>query len=296
MKALPSKLTGILQLLSVAIFLAPSICHAEGIEDKDIKDIEGSKALGMGGAYSAIATGPDTIRINPAGIGISKVYLIKAGYRLTNDDTKTYNLSILDYKTSSTPLGISYTRQEAGDEEINYGVLSISNSGSSTLIGLSIKYFEGTLYFEDTLTLINKTAFSYDIGLLMRPSDELNISLVGKNLEKTGLDFVHKTYTAGAAYKISPELTIAADYTQDQDLDADNTISAIGVEYILSSAFSIRGGYNRGEYNRDEISDADYYSAGLSIFDLTGYLEYGYRWNKEDENNNIHSVSISLLH
>ena len=275
MEIITAKRSGILRLLTVLLFLAPSISYGA--------DIEGSSALGMGGAYSAVAVGPDAIRLNPAGIGISKVYLIKVGYRLTNDDIKTYNLSILDYKTSSTPLGISYTRQEAGDEEINYGVLSISNSGASTLIGFSIKYFEDTL--------LDETAFSYDIGLLMKPSDELNVSLVGKNLEKTDLDFVHKTYTAGAAYNITSELTIAADYSQDRNLDEDNAVSAIGMEYVPSSAIAIRGGYSQ-----NKISDADYYSAGLSIFDQNGYLDYGYRWNKEDKNNNIHSVSLNLSH
>lgn len=269
------KQSRILQLLILALFITPPASHGG--------EIEGPRVLGMGGAYSAIATGPDTIRINPAGIGMNKVYLIKAGYRLSNDDAKTYNLSILDFKTSGAPLGISYTREKDGEEERNYGILSFSNSGSSTLIGLSIKYFEDTL--------IDETGYSYDIGLLMKPTDELNISLVGRNLKKNDLDFVHETYTAGAAYKISQELTIAADYTQDQDLDEDNKISAIGIQYAINTTFSIRGGYNR-----DDILDADYYSTGLSIFDRTGYLEYGYRWNKDDKDDDVHSVSLSLSH
>ncbi|MDT8317820.1 MAG: conjugal transfer protein TraF [bacterium] len=256
-----------------ALLVPPSTSHGA--------EIEGPRVLGMGGAYSAIATGPDTIRINPAGIGMNKVYLIKAAHRQSNEDIKTYNLSILDFKTSSSPLGISFTREEIGEEERDYGILSFSNSGSSTLIGLSIKYFKDTL--------IDETDYSYDIGLLMRPTDDLNIGLVGKNIESTDLDFVHETYTAGVAYKITSELTVAADYSRDSSLDDDNTVSAIGIQYALNTTVSIRGGYNR-----DEISDADYYSAGLSIFDRTGYLEYGYRWNKDDRDDDIHSVSLSL--
>ena len=275
MGALKAKKNIILQLLILALFIHPSTSHGA--------EIEGPRVLGMGGAYSAIATGPDTIRINPAGIGMNKVYLIKAGYRLSNDDTKTYNLSILDFKTSGAPLGISYTREEVGEEERNYGTISFSNSGSPTLIGLSIKYFEDTL--------IDKTGYSYDIGILMRPTDELNISLVGKNLVKTDLDFVHETYTIGTAYEITSKFTVAADYNRDSNLDDDNTISAIGLQYAVNTAFSIRGGYSR-----DEISYADYYSTGLSIFDRMGYLEYGYRWNKENKDDDIHSVSLSLSH
>lgn len=270
-----AKQSRILQLLVLALLITPPSSHGA--------EIEGPRVLGMGGAYSAIATGPDTIRINPAGIGMNKVYLMKAGYRLSNDDAKTYNLSILDFKTSSAPLGISYTKEERGEEERNYGTLSFSNSASSTLIGLSIKYFKDTR--------LDETAYSYDIGILMRPTDELNISLVGKNLEKTDLYFVHETYTAGTAYKITSELTVAADYSRDSNLDDDNTISALGLQYAINTALSIRGGYSR-----DEISDADYYSTGLSIFDRTGYLEYGYRWNKDDKDDDIHSVSLSLSH
>ena len=275
MATVKAKKSSILQLIVLALFIIPST--SQGAE------IEGPRVLGMGGAYSAIATGTDAIRINPAGIGMNKVYLINAGYRLSNDDAKTYNLSILDFKTSAAPLGISYTREEVDEEERNYGTISFSNSGSSTLIGLSIKYFNDTL--------LDETAYSYDIGILMRPTDELNISLVGKNIGKTDLDFVHETYTVGAAYEITSEFTVAADYSRDSNLDDDNTISAIGLQYALNTAFSIRGGYSR-----DEISDADYYSTGLSIFDRTGYLEYGYRWNKDDKDDNIHSVSLSLSH
>ena len=275
MDALKTKKNSILQLLVLALFIVPS--SSRGAE------IEGPRVLGMGGAYSAIATGPDTIRINPAGIGMNKVYLINAGYRLSNDEAKTYNLSILDFKTSAAPLGLSYTREERGEEERNYGTLSFSNSGSSTLIGLSIKYFKDTQ--------LDETAYSYDIGILMMPTDELNISLVGKNLEKTDLYFVRKTYTVGVAYEITSELTVATDYSRDSNLDDDNTISAIGLQYAINTVFSIRGGYSR-----DEISDADYYSTGLSIFDQTGYLEYGYRWNKDNKDDNIHSVSLSLSH
>ena len=273
MEAQKAKNNIILQLLVVFLFIHPST--SQGAE------MEGPRSLGMGGAYSAVATGPDTIRINPAGIGKDKVYLIKAGYRLSNDDAKTYNLSILDFKTSAAPLGISYTREEVGDEERDYGTLSFSNSGSSTLIGLSIKYFKDTL--------IDETGYSYDIGLLMMPTDELNISLVGKNLKKNGLDFVHETYTAGAAYNVTADLKIAVDYSQDRTLDDDNAIAAVGVQYAINTAFSIRCGYSR-----NKITDADYYSTGLSIFDRTGYLEYAYRRNKDDKDDDIHSVSLSI--
>ena len=275
MKPLRSKKTVTIPVLLFTLLILPSIINAA--------DIEGPRALAMGGAYSAIAAGPDAIRLNPAGIGLSKIYVIKAGYQSRNDNSRAYNASILDFKTSNSPLGLSYTKEEIAGQERNYGILSFANSGASTLIGLSVKYFEDSTK--------DKKAYSYDIGILMRQSDDLSISLVGRNLKKTDLDFAHKTYTAGAAYKPTSELTIAADYTKDRDIDSNNTITALGMSYSLSSSLALRAGYKQ-----NEISASDYYSAGLSIFDRNGYLDYGYRWNKDNRDDHIHSVSLSMNH
>ena len=272
-KTILSKNSYILTFITAAYLLAPCPSPAA--------DMEGSRALAMGGAYSAVAIGPDTIRMNPAGIGQSRIYQIKAGYRLSFDDINTYNLSIVDFKTSSAPLGLSYTREDLPDRERNYGTLSFSNSGSATLIGLSIKYFEDTL--------LDDTEISYDLGVLLTGGENFRLSLVGKNLTKTDFLFVHKTYTAGLAYSMSPEFLISADYTKDEELDRDNIISALVLEYVFTPALTVRGGYSS-----DERYSATYYSAGLAIFDRTGYLEYGYRWNKDVRDDKIHSLAMSL--
>ncbi|MDH3975331.1 MAG: hypothetical protein OEV42_13705 [Deltaproteobacteria bacterium] len=250
--------------------LIPFICQAA--------DIEGPRALGLGGAYTAIADGPDSVRTNPAGIAAKRIYSATLSRHRTDSDTNAVNATIIDYKTTNAPVGISYTKEELPKNQRKYGIFSVAASAPASLIGISAKYFWDELS--------DKEDYSYDAGILLFPYKGLTIGAAGKNLEKTDLPHIHKSYSAGIAYSFNHSITAALDYTKDEDAMEDDGITAFGLEYFLKKDVIIRGGFTK-----NEIRDIDYYSAGITLFSPKLSLEYGYRWDKEDSDSNVQAFS-----
>jgi len=252
------------------LLLIPLLCQAD--------DIEGPRSLGLGSAYTAIADGADAVRVNPAGIAAKRIYSTTVSYQKTDSDNNAVNATIIDYKTTNSPVGISYTEKELTGNKRKFGILSVAGSAPRSLIGLSAKYFWDEL--------LDKEDYSYDAGILLFPYKGLTIGTVGKNLKKTDFTHVHKSYSAGIAYRFSPSIEASVDYTKDEDVSGDDKIKAFGLEYALKKDIIARGGFTR-----NEISDIDYYSLGFTLHSSKLSLEYGYRWDKEDKNNNIQGFS-----
>lgn len=250
--------------------LIPLICEAA--------DIEGPRALGLGGAYTAIADGPDALRFNPAGIAAKKTYSATASYQKTDRNTSAFNAAIVDYKSTDVPVGVSYTEEDLPGNERKYGIFSVAIQATASMIGISAKYF-----WDD---IADKEDWSYDAGILFFPYEGLSVGVTGKNLKETDFSHVHKTYSAGIAYRLSSSFRAAIDYTKDEDASGNDRIKAFGLEYFLQKDVILRGGFTK-----DEISDIDYYSAGFTIHSSGLSLEYGYRWDKEDRDNDIRAFS-----
>ena len=236
----------------------------------------------MGGAFVAIADDSSAVRLNPAGIALKRVYTTTFNYEKVKGGPKSLNATIVDYKTTASAVGVSFTRQEEGNAEWDFGILAFSDKSGGGLIGISVKYFSDRESSEKD--------YSYDVGILIPASNKLSIGLVGQNLEKTKFEFVHKSYTVGVAYKVTPLLTAAFDYTKDKDTTGDDTIYASGLEYALNKKLKVRGGYRD-----NNVATADYYSLGFTLYTSSINFEYGYRWGKDDSSSNIQSFSAQFL-
>ena len=270
MRNIKSRFYGRLILPFFSAFLIPFACQAG--------DIEGPRSLGMGSAYTAIADGPDSLRSNPAGIATKKTYSATASYEKLDGDTRAFNVTIIDYKTTNAPVGISYTKQDLLNNERKYGILSFAGSGGKALIGFSAKYFQDEQLDEDD--------YSYDGGILFFPYKGLRIGAAGKNLKRTSFSYIHKIYSAGIAFKFADSISVSVDYSKDEDALDKDKISAIGLEYNLQKDVTVRGGFTK-----NDIISIDYYSLGFSLHSSRLSLEYGYRWDKEESDNDIQGFS-----
>lgn len=264
------KLTGRFFLPFFSAFLIPLICQAA--------DLEGPRSLGLGGAFTAIADGTDSVRVNPAGIASKRIYSATFSSQRIDSDTNAVNATIIDYKTTRTPVAVSYTEEDLPGNKRKYGVLSVGGAAPRSLIGLSATYFwDEQLDEEDQ---------SYDAGILIFPYKGFTLGAAGKNLKRTNFAYVHKSYSAGLAYRYENSLTLSADYTKDEDATGEDKIKAFGLEYLLKKDVIVRAGFTN-----NEIIDIDYYSAGITLRSSKLSLEYGYRWDKEDKDNNIQAFS-----
>ncbi|MBE9502785.1 MAG: hypothetical protein IME96_01250 [Proteobacteria bacterium] len=265
---------GIRLLFFVLILLCSSRAYAQ--------DMEGPRVLALGGAFTAIADDSGAVRMNPAGIALKKTYTLTLSSEKTKGGHDTINATIIDSLTSELAAGLSYTREENGSTKRDFGILASAHSYKNFLAGLSVKYFS------DKST--DEKDYSYDVGILLAPSKKLSMGLTGKNLEETKFAFVHKTYNAGLAYRPSSAFTASFDFTKDLDVSGDDDIYAAGLEYAIKEGAIIRGGFT--DHN---ITDKTYYSVGFALSAPQISLDYGFRWDKDDSDNNIQAFSILVL-
>lgn len=241
--------------------------------------MEGPRVLALGGAFTAIADDSGAVRMNPAGIALKKTYTLTLSSEKAKGGNDSVNATIIDSLTAELAAGLSYTREENGSIKRDFGIFASAHSYKNFLAGLSAKYFS------DKST--DEKDYSYDVGLLATPSKKLSIGLTGKNMEKTKFAFVHKTYTAGLAYRPSSALTASFDFTKDLDVSGDDNIYAAGLEYTIKKGVIVRGGFT--DHN---ITDRTYYSLGFALSAPQFSFDYGFRWDKDDSDKNIQAFSM----
>lgn len=171
-------------------------------------DLPGARALGMGEAMRATATGAEAPLLNPAGMSLIKGYSIEAMYGFRVESLgHNLNVSVVDSITSKLAAGLFYTfvyetpklsYKWAGGEVDNQSItrtghvagLSLSYPlGDRFILGATVKYMYmsttaplpmGTVPSQLTLDSINGVTF--DFGLLIRLAEKFNVGLIGYNL------------------------------------------------------------------------------------------------------------------
>ena len=244
-------------------------------------EIEGPRVLGLGGAYSAVANDSNAVRENPAGIATSKVYTATLAYQKINNGPQNKNITIVDSRTNKLAVGLSLTRENEGNGKKEFGILSFAENYSGFFIGLSAKHFNDKES--------NEKDHSYDVGILMVPSKNFSLGLVGKNMSATKFDYIHKSHTAGLSYNFSPSLKTSLDYTKDRDVSGEDDILSMGLEYSYIKELALRGGFR--DHN---ISGIASYSLGMTWQIPQGTFEYGYQWEKNNSSNKTQAFSASF--
>jgi hypothetical protein len=159
----------------------------------------GARALGMGGAYVAVAEDGDALFNNPAGLGeIDSLKLTSMAGNILED----VNYTVLGAVTplgEKSAVGLGYAGSFVTGIELrdNYGILSRkANYGDSVIfasfgrklteklsLGIGLKY-----YFTDGTEIDSGDGkgLNLDFGILQKGWDWLSLGLVGQNLLSSG--------------------------------------------------------------------------------------------------------------
>src|SRR6185312_3704188 len=171
-------------------------------------DFVGVRAMGMGEAQRATATGASAVLMNPAGMSLVKQYVIEGMYGIKIEDVGHHaNLTVVDSITArvaaglfysyiyETPkIGFNWVGGTVGSEQItrtgHAAGLSLSVPlGDRFILGATAKYLHfdttaplpmGTV--PDHLTLDTVNGVTFDVGMIVRLGDRFNIGLIGYNL------------------------------------------------------------------------------------------------------------------
>jgi hypothetical protein len=243
----------------------------------------GIRALGMGGALRAAATGESGPLLNPAGMSLARSYILSGSYQQDRPGpAHVGHLAIVDSTSGFNVAGgvyYSYLNARAGgppDESGHEGGLSLSLPlGERIVLGGTVKYTK--LVLEPAAGPDEKTSgVTFDAGLIIRPLGSVSLAVVGYNLRDLGT--AERPVSLGGGVAISPieGVLVTADGLVDfttTDDERDNEISLMGgAEYVFAQRAAFRAGGGKDGY-----TEHGYFAVGASLLGEAGAVDLGFR-------------------
>ncbi len=260
----------------------------------------GARALGLSGAFSAIADDPSAAFWNPAGIDqISNFQFEFMNVDLPFDRTFNFASSVLPVGGFMT-VGLSWIGlrindiegRSANTVEPEYFFGNSQNAfffSLSRSIGRSFSFGGNVKFIQNNLDTDTATGLGFDAGILLHVSDRLSLALLAQDIGtdyrwKSGLtEGVPMTFRFGTAYDLADGFTLSADVNKTGGLDPS---FHFGLEFRPIDAFPVRVGY----FDK-QISGGLGVHMPLSNHSLE--LNYGYT-NDHILNDDIHRVSLTF--
>jgi tetratricopeptide (TPR) repeat protein len=217
----------------------------------------GSRAIGMGGSFSAVADDFSAVYYNPAGLGQvwePQLFLNHEGY-LGSGFYETAGF-INPLKEGTLALGLSYInygsidlRDSNGNLEGNYVPFDMDARGSFGFSLTNNLYFGlGSEWARQQITNYVYTALLWNFGFLLKPTSSLSIGLGFQNFGIENLSYsLPAVLTGGVAYQLhldskgTQSLILAAG--GDFSFESDNYLNA-GFEYAFLHNYFVRAGYD----------------------------------------------------
>ncbi len=228
-----------------------------------------TRALGMADANRAIATGNDSVYLNPAGAAFGHRYTIEFdGVRDVATGGFVTGASVVD-STSSQPVAgaFSYTRWQLGDVTGNVVHLGFAYPASPKfLIGTTTKYLGLSGPDGDV------SRWTTDIGALIL-TGPFSLGFVGQNLVPTHSALAPVGIGYGIAFGEDTTFRLAIDGTTTFLPGGVRALSTkAGAEYLVSGAFPIRAGVAY-----DWTTRAYDFAAGVGFVTPQAGIDLGYR-------------------
>ena len=295
-------------LICVGVIVAGSIYCDAAVHKKGgtsagnfLKLGVGARAIGMGEAFTAVATDANAIYWNPAGLANLDRRQINAMHNTWLVDTYYDHLSFATpFKNGAMCAGLTYL----GGEDIDKYIIENNspkpdgsfNAYDLALIGgygwkLSDKLLVGVSgkLIQSNIDCYNANGVAVDLGVLSQtPVENLTVGGTIQNIgskikfNKDG-DFLPLMIKAGAAYTmLDNNLTTALDITKARDNDVKFNI---GGEYLVAKSFAVRAGYS------SKIDEGAGITAGIGYKHPVITVDYAYvPWG--DLEKDTHRVSL----
>ena len=242
---------------------------------------EGARLLGYGQAQRALMTSNDAIYINPAGLAMSRQYVVESGYV---DDfrgsDRRFNGSVIDTQAGPLAGGLAYTYSrrrpdnvEAGDIRLEGHRIDVALASVLTreaAFGMNVRYLNMERSEDgNDISGTGFGVFNIDAGFQYRVNPNLSVGLVGYNLVKN--DRAEMPIQLGGGVGLETEM-----FTGEVDLLYDFQVENLQVSFggglILYKALALRGG---GTW--DQEGNVWSLSVGAGFFVRRLGIDLGYR-------------------
>ncbi|MCR4392648.1 MAG: hypothetical protein NUV94_07840 [Candidatus Acetothermia bacterium] len=223
----------------------------------------GAKALGMGGAFCALADDGTAALWNPAGIALMGEQAWLGGATSELFGMVGYQYIAGGFSFAGYAVGIGWADLTAGElyaANAYLGTVGVKVGDFGT-VGVNLKYYSETVD-DDTAT-----GFGFDVGALLPLTPEIAIGIVAKDVGGTTLagQTVTPLYAAGMALKLlDGALKLAAD-VELGGMDFAVRDLRTGLEFVLIENLAVRAGVVV-----PEMDFTGYYFAVGAGFSLAG--------------------------
>lgn len=260
------------------------------------QDLEGTRAIAMGGSLRAAPMGESAVLINPAGMTLARSYVVNALYQYrASDKGSLLNVAVVDSATKSIAAGLYYSFIHASPSRTLYNLpggsfkleekIKAHEAGLSLAyplfnlvhLGLTFKYINvGVEQPEDTPDMVSDDGddgFTMDLGAIIKPLPSLNLGVVYSNAVPVEHGYYHRQLGMGVAYALGK--SFLAEFDVSLDFDWAEEVKASyggGAELFLGQNYALRGGALH-----DTRREATYATGGLGLVTSKIALDFGLR-------------------
>lgn len=223
---------------------------------------EGTRPMGMGGAFTANASGNGALYHNPAGVASLVQYSIEGSYT-TVPELQAFNGSVVDSKLNTRlAAGAAYSYElHTGDSsklsghDIR-GVLASQVLPRRLVLGLGGRY----MTFKDGDEALFD-GFTLDAGAILRLTEGFYMGVAGNNLLDVCADedgcatsVAPRTLRGGLSFGSPIGLQLSADMWADlSDEEQARLRYAGGIELLLEQFLALRAGYRFLQQEKDHV-------------------------------------------
>jgi hypothetical protein len=264
-------------------------------------DTISARAIGLGESLRAAASGSLATTLNPAGLSLSRSYVIEGGYGYRPDDkSHIQNVSICDSVTTRVGACLYYTHLSAdpgemGDRSLHeVGLTTSLPLGSNLSIGITQRYVS---YSESVMELepidASKKGYLLDAGMMYRLFGPLTLAVVGYNLVGADEPRYARALGGGLAFSAGRTLLLAVDARYDFGLESARLGG--GAEYVFSGAGGQHGLPLRLGYVYDSEDGASYITGGAGFMTPRVAIDFGARKQLSEGDELMLQLSLRLF-
>jgi hypothetical protein len=276
-------------VLVVAVLIAGA--GKASAEADSLTDNFGPRQVALGEALRAAASGSAATTANPAGVALSRAYVIEGSFGVRpEDDARAAGASVCDSVTSARVAACLYydyfsSSPEGGSRTAHeLGLTTAVPLGERILLGVSHKWRD---YEESGLEAMPEdhsvSGYGLDSGLIVKLTQTLNIAAVGYNLIGNDEDQFPLGLGTGLALFATPTFMLSADARWN--LETDDGRWGAGAEYFLTSSGGQQGFPLRAGYVYDELTGASFVTGGLGYITPRVAVDVGARKQVSKEGN-----------
>lgn len=260
-----------------------------------LSDALGPRELATGEARRGDVSGAQAVSLNPAGLPLTRDLTFEGSYGYRSTDAATLISASACDSTNAAP-GCFYYRYAGGDtaddrhQRTHVAGLTLARQvNARAMIGLGAKYLNAKGAALDGSEDIK--GFNWDLGAVVRLTDQLNLAVVGSNLWGTENTAISRTVATGATFRPSPQVVAAFDARWNLDTDGDTGRYGGGLEYFVTTAGG-QNGYPLRVGAVHDVVDGTFVTGGLGMATVKFGLDVGLR--KQVKGGDDLQISASL--